>query len=62
MKLSDRVKIKDEADVDLGHRDRKGTVVADTAPGSAVKVEFDDETVPYSFKEKDVELISVNEK
>jgi hypothetical protein len=57
MKLSDRVKVKDSDNVDLVHRGRTGTVIADTAPGKPVEVEFDDETVPHSFHEADLEAL-----
>ena len=60
MKLSDRVKVKDSDDVDLVHRGRKGTVISETAHGGQIVVEFDDETLPHSFNENDVELIKAS--
>jgi hypothetical protein len=55
MKVSDRVQVKAVASVNLVHRGRIGTVIADTVSGKPVEVEFDDETVPYSFNAEDLE-------
>ena len=57
MKVSDRVKVKDEASVSSVHRGMIGTVIADPVLGEPVEVEFDDDTVPYSFNPADLEAV-----
>jgi hypothetical protein len=37
MNLGDRVKVKDEANVDFTHRGRTGSVIADTVDGEPIR-------------------------
>jgi hypothetical protein len=57
MKRGDQVQVKDAASVDSEYRGRTGTVIADTAPGQLVDVEFDDEAVTHSFNAIDLESL-----
>ncbi len=58
MKRSDRVRVKLLANVENWFRGRNGTVLADSAPGEVVLVEFDDEAVTHQFLAEDLERIS----
>ena len=57
MKRGDQVRIKDVGSVDTEYRGRTGTVIADTAPGQLVDVEFDDEAVTHSFNASDLDSL-----
>jgi hypothetical protein len=54
MKRGDRVRVRLLAKVDRG---KIGTVVADSAPGEVILVEFDDEAVTHQFSGEDLELL-----
>lgn len=58
MRRGERVRVKPLANVDNWHRNRTGTVVADSAPGEAIQVEFDDEAVAHQFLAEDLERIN----
>jgi hypothetical protein len=57
MRCGERVRVKPLANVDPWHRNRTGTVIADSAPGEAIQVEFDDEAIAHQFLAEDLEPI-----
>jgi hypothetical protein len=58
VKRGDRVRVKLLANVETWFRGRTATVVADSAPGEVVLVEFDDEAVAHHFVTEDLERIN----
>ena len=57
MKRGNRVRIRLLAKVDNWLRGKIGTVVADSASGEVILVEFDDEAVTHQFSGEDLELL-----
>jgi hypothetical protein len=57
MNTSDKIKVKEAATVDFVHRGRKGSVIGDAALGKPIEVELDDESVPHTLNETDLEAI-----
>ena len=53
MKLNDRVRVKPGNE----YHNRTGIVIADSAPGELVQVEFEDEVIPHPFNAQELELI-----
>jgi hypothetical protein len=52
MKLGDRVRVKCTA---IQYPGRRGIVLADSAPGKLVQVEFEDEAIAHLFTEDELE-------
>ena len=57
MNRGERVRVKLLAKVDNWLRGKIGTVIADSAPGETVQVEFDDEAVAHQFLAEDLERV-----
>lgn len=57
MKCRDEMRVKLLAKETL-YRGRTGTVVADSAPGELVEVEFHDELITHHFLAEDIEPIN----
>ena len=58
MRRGESVRVEPLANVENWQRNRTGTVVADSAPGEAVQVEFDDEAIAYQFLAEDLERLN----
>jgi hypothetical protein len=56
MKCRDKVRVGPKARESL-YRGRTGVVLAESAPGALVEVEFDDEVIAHSFYPDELELI-----
>lgn len=53
MKRNDRVQVKPGSEF----QGRTGIVIADSAPGELVEVEFEDEVISHPFNAQELELI-----